>query len=387
VRIDAVELRVIRLELLRPFVTSIARTEGRDVLLVRVRGDGIDGWGECAADATGGYWHETIDSAWSAVTARANGHRTIGQPMADAAFEMAMLDAELRAAQTSLAEHLDGTRTVIDATATVGFDDDVDALLAAGYRSVKLKVAPDRIPQSFPADVAVQVDGNGSFAGRPDQVLLLDELGLLCIEQPMAPDDLQGHAALVRQLHTAVCLDESIASKRDLDNAVRVNACDAVCVKPSRLGGLANAKVVHDVAQRQGLSAKVGGMLETGLGRAAALALASLPGFTLPADLSASDRYWAEDVTEPFVLDADLGRQTRASVSTCRWTWSNASRSTPRSSVSTDSRGSDANTTGASNAARRAARRSAASTGAPATSTSSTLPAARGRSKPSAVAR
>jgi O-succinylbenzoate synthase len=303
--VDAVELRVVRIGLVRPFVTSNGATDGRDVLLVRVRGDGLDGWGECSADATAGYWHETIDSAWSAITARANGHRTIGQPMADAAFEMATLDLDLRAAGQSLAEHLAGDRRVIDATATIGFDDDVDALLAAGYRSVKFKVSPERIPLAMPVDVAVQVDGNGSFSMRPDRVLLLDELGLLCIEQPMAADDLDAHALLVRQLHTAICLDESIASKRDLDAAVRANACDAICVKASRLGGLANAKAALDVAQQHGLAAKVGGMLETGIGRAAALALASLPGFTLPADLSASDRYWDEDITEPFVLDGD----------------------------------------------------------------------------------
>ena len=206
----------------------------------------------------------------------------------------------------SLAQHLGGTRAAIDSTATVGFEDDVDEFVAAGYRSVKLKVAPDRAAARLPTGVdGMQVDANGSFADCPERVDELDELGLVCIEQPLAPGDLRGHADLTRRLRTPICLDESIASAGDLHNAIDAAACGAVCVKPSRLGGLAAAKAVHDRCVEAHLAAKVGGMLETGIGRAAALALASLPGFTLPADLSASDRYWHEDVTEPFVLDAD----------------------------------------------------------------------------------
>ena len=268
---------MLRLPLVRPFVTSQSATAARDVLLVRVLSDGAEGWGEGAAD--------DFDNA--------------------VAFEMAMLDAELRTIGTSLAQHLGGTRAAIDSTATVGFEDDVDEFVAAGYRSVKLKVAPDRLPRHIPTDVAVQVDANGSFADCPQRVDELDGLGLMGIEQPLAPGDLRGHAELTRRLRTPICLDESIGSAGDLRNAIDAAACGAVCVKPSRLGGLAAAKAVHDQCVEAHLAAKVGGMLETGIGRAAALALASLPGFTLPADLSASDRYWHDDVTAPFVLDAD----------------------------------------------------------------------------------
>jgi O-succinylbenzoate synthase len=276
VNVEAVERRIVRLPLVRPFVTSQSTTTARDVLLVRVISDGVEGWGECPADS-------------SDVTA----------------VEMATLDAQLRIEGLSLAQHLGGVRTAIDSTATVGLEDDINDFLAAGYRSVKLKVAPDRLPREVPTGVAVQVDANGSFADRAEQLDGLDELGLILIEQPLAPADLRGHAALTRRLRTPVCLDESIGSLDELDNAISTAACRAVCIKSSRLGGLAAARVIHDRCVQAGMAAKVGGVLETGIGRAAALALASLPGFTLPADLSASDRYWEQDVTPPFELDAD----------------------------------------------------------------------------------
>jgi o-succinylbenzoate synthase len=271
-RVEAVELRVLRMPLVRPFATSQGVTREREVLLARALGDS-EGWGE-------------------------GGDR-------DTAIAMATLDAELKAAGVSLAQHLGGTQSVVDATATVGFDDDADEFLAAGYRSLKFKVAPDRLLDRRELErgsgVSIQVDANGSFAACPERVDELDDLDLLAIEQPLAAGDVAGHAELVRRLRTAICLDESITSAA----AVDPTACRAVCVKYFRLGGVAGAKAVHDRCAALGLAAKVGGMLETGIGRAAAVALAALPGFTMPADLSASDRYWSEDVTEPFVLDAE----------------------------------------------------------------------------------
>jgi len=268
-----IELRRVRMPLVRPFATSRSVTQHREVWLARVVGDDekLDGWGE------------------------ADDPRL--------AAELARMDAELKLTGVPLAQHLGGTRTHIDSTATVGFEDAdrVDEFLATGYRSLKLKVAPDHPPPSIPSGACVQVDANGSFASCPERVLELDDLGLLAIEQPLGVDDFAGHAALTEQLRTPICLDESITSV----DAVMAGTCQAVCVKYERLGGLAQAKAVHDRCVELGLGAKVGGNLETGIGRAAALALASLPGFTLPADLSASDRYWARDITTPFVLDAD----------------------------------------------------------------------------------
>jgi O-succinylbenzoate synthase len=226
--------------------------------------------------------------------------------MAKAAWEMATLDALLRGRGVPLAAHLGGVRTTVDATATVGFDDDVAEYLRAGYRSVKLKISPDRIPRELPvATVDMQLDANGSFGAQPDRLAQIDELHATLVEQPLAADDLTGHAALARRLRTPICLDESITSAGAIDAAVALGAMHVACIKPSRLGGLAAAKEAVERCTAAGVGAKVGGMLETGIGRAAALALASLPGFTLPADLSASDRYWEHDVTEPFVLDAE----------------------------------------------------------------------------------
>jgi O-succinylbenzoate synthase len=193
------------------------------------------------------------------------------------------------------------------ATATAGFDDDVEPFVAAGYRSIKVKVSPDRPLSSrrVPEVVSVQVDANGSYAAEPSRVHAFDDLGLLAIEQPLAPEDLDGHARLARELHTPVCLDESIASLDALDAAIAMSAADGMTIKPARLGGIAAARAAHDRCVAAGLAAKVGGLLETGIGRAAALAVAALPGFVWPADLSASDRYWREDITEPFELGPD----------------------------------------------------------------------------------
>lgn len=266
--VQTIELRVVRMPLVRPFATSQGITSERDVLVAHVIGD-AEGWGECE--------HQSR------------------------AIEMATLDAELKLAGVSLAQHLGGARTTIDSTATVGFEDDVDEFLAAGYRSIKFKVSPERRPSRLPDGVSLQFDANGSFAACPERVAELDDLDLLAIEQPLAPGDASGHAWLTRELTTPICLDESITSIDAIDPAT----CRAVCVKPSRVGGLAAARAIHDRCVDIGLAAKVGGNLETGIGRAAALALASLPGFTLPADLSASGRYWEQDLTAPFVLDAD----------------------------------------------------------------------------------
>jgi O-succinylbenzoate synthase len=305
VKLDQVELIVVRLPLVRPFVTADASTTERDVLLVHVRADNTEGWGECGAETTASYWWETVESARRVLPLIARGEPVDGHPMAHAAFEMAMLDAELRIEGRSLGSHLGAVRDAVVATATAGFEDDVDAFVQAGYRSIKVKVAPGRVRAvRAHGDITVQVDANGTYADAPERVHELDDLGLLCIEQPLAADDLVGHAALVRSLDTTVCLDESLSSLDALDRAMSQGAGGAATVKAARLGGIAAALLAHDRCVAAGWPAKVGGLLETGIGRAAALAVAGLPGFVWPADLSASDRYWREDLTEPFVLDA-----------------------------------------------------------------------------------
>jgi len=308
VAIDAAELIAVRLPLVRPFVTATTTTAAREVLLVRVVVEGVEGWGECSAEQEAAYWHETVHTARAVLPAIAAGRPAPHHPMAEAAFEMAVLDATLRAEHRSLAGYLGATRSHVDATATVGFDDDIDAFVAAGYRSVKVKVAPEHplpagVHHAAAAAVGVQVDANGSYASVPERVADLDGLGLVCIEQPLAAEDLAGHARLCRELRTTVCLDESVASLASLDAVLAARAAGAVSVKPARLGGIVAARRAHDRCVDAGIPAKVGGLLETGIGRAAALAVAALPGFSLPADLSASDRYWVDDLTEPFVLD------------------------------------------------------------------------------------
>jgi O-succinylbenzoate synthase len=325
--VQVVAARVVRcrLPLVRPFRTAHG-TEGlREVVLLHVTTDAGEGWGECSALSTPGYGEEHAAGSYALLRDRlvprllhGGGPDLSGAPpMARAAVEAALLDAALRGAGTSLARHLGATRERVPAGAVIGLHDDVDGLLAAvaaaldaGYRHVKLKVAPGddaealrRAREAFPA-LDLQADANGSYTLDDLPALLaLDDLGLVCLEQPLARDDLAGHATLAARLSTPICLDESIGSAQDARRAIAMGACAVVSVKAARVGGLGEAVRVHDACAEAGVDAFVGGMLETGVGRAAAVALAALPGFTLAGDLGASDRYYARDLTEPFVLD------------------------------------------------------------------------------------
>ena len=240
--------------------------------------------------------------------------------MAKAALELAWLDAEGRAAGESLAHRLGGTRPRVVAGVAVGVTGSVPALLdevgrrlAEGYRRVKLKIHPGwdvepvrAVRERFGAGVALQVDANGSYRrGDADRLARLDPFGLLLLEQPLACDDLVGHAELSRRIGTPVCLDESISSAAVAASALALGACRVVNVKPGRVGGFLEAVRVHDVCAAGGVPVWCGGMLETGVGRAANLALASLPNFSLPGDLSASNRWYRTDITAPIELDAD----------------------------------------------------------------------------------
>jgi O-succinylbenzoate synthase len=229
---------------------------------------------------------------------------------------MAILDAELRSASVSLAEHLGAVRTEVDCGVSVGIHEDpaelvevVDGYLSEGYRRIKLKIEPGHdveavraVRDRFPK-ILLQVDANTAYTlADAQQLAKLDEFDLLLIEQPLAEDDVRGHAELARLLSTPICLDESITSSRSAEDAIAVGACRIVNIKAGRVGGYLEARRVHDVCEAQGVPVWCGGMLETGLGRAANVALAALPNFTLPGDTSASGRYYAQDITKPFVL-------------------------------------------------------------------------------------
>jgi o-succinylbenzoate synthase len=340
-RIDGVELVRLGMPLRRPFRTSFGTQEHRDVLLVRVEGDADGtatiGWGECVAGDEPRYSSEYVAGAAYViehfflpvlashpdVTAAGVAPALAvfdGHPMAKAAVEMAVLDAELRAAGTSLASHLGAVRDRVPAGVSVGITETVDGLLdqvagyvADGYVRVKLKIEPGldiarvaAVRERFGDQLPLQVDANAAYTlADADHLAQLDAFGLLLVEQPLASNDLRHHALLAERMRTPICLDESIVSAKAAADAIALGSCSIVNVKAGRVGGYLEATRVHDVCQVHGLPVWCGGMLETGLGRAANVALAALPNFTLPGDTSASDRYWVEDVTEPFVLEED----------------------------------------------------------------------------------
>jgi o-succinylbenzoate synthase len=335
-KVTGFELRRVGMPLVSPFRTSFGTEHARDVLLVRALTEDAEGWGECVAMAEPLYSSEYVDGAAEvirrflipavATLPAVNAYaveplfaRLKGHPMAKAAVQTALLDAELREAGTPLAAYLGGVRDRVPAGVSVGIMGSVPALLdavadylAQGYLRIKLKIEPgwDVVPvravrERFGDDLLLQVDANTAYTLADARHLArLDAFDLLLIEQPLPEDDLRGHAALARQIRTPVCLDESVTSARAAADAIALGAASVVNIKPGRVGGYLEARRVHDVCVANGVPVWVGGMLETGLGRAANVALAALPGCTLPGDTSASDRYYARDITAPFVLDA-----------------------------------------------------------------------------------
>lgn len=333
-RLTGVELRRIAMPLVAPFRTSFGTQTSRDVLLVRAVSDEAEGWGECVAMSDPLYSSEYVDAAADVLRrflvprvvaggpltavdvaerlAPVKGHR-----MAKAALETAVLDAELRASGRSFGRELGAVHERVPCGVSVGIMDSVPELLDAvggyldeGYVRIKLKIEPGwdvepvrAVRERFGDDVLLQVDANTAYTLADAQHLArLDPFDLLLIEQPLDEEDVLGHADLAKLLRTPVCLDESIESARDAAAAIRLGACSIVNVKPGRVGGYLEARRIHDVCAAAGVPVWCGGMLETGLGRAANVALAALPGFTLPGDTSASGRYYATDLTEPFVL-------------------------------------------------------------------------------------
>ncbi|MFC6083485.1 o-succinylbenzoate synthase [Sphaerisporangium aureirubrum] len=331
-KITGIELRRIAMPLVAPFRTSFGTETMREVLLLRVVTADTEGWGECVAMSAPLYSSEYVDGAADALRrflipalpAHADPYaveRALrpfkGHRMAKAALETAVLDAALRGTGQSLAAFLGASATRVPAGVSVGIMDSVPALLDAvagyldeGYLRIKLKIEPGwdlepvrAVRERFGPGVPLQVDANAAYTlTDAPHLARLDEFGLLLIEQPLADDDIVQHARLATRITTPICLDESIESAAHAAAAISLGACQVVNIKPGRVGGYLEARRIHDLCGAHGVAVWCGGMLETGIGRAANVALAALPGFTLPGDTSASRRYYTADVTEPFTL-------------------------------------------------------------------------------------
>jgi O-succinylbenzoate synthase len=335
-RARAIELRLIALPLVRPFRTSFGEETDKVCVLARIETDDAAGWGECVTGFDPGFSEEFNEGAWLVIRDflapalfRAgdvgvedldrvfSGVR--GNAMAKATLIDAFLDAELRARGESLAAYLGADKDRVECGVSIGITptldgslEQVDSYLAEGYKRIKLKIEPGTDVERVAAvreahpDILLSVDANAAYTLDDIRVFEeLDALDLLMIEQPLHHEDLVEHAKLQRRIRTAICLDESIRSAADAWAAIELGACRIVNIKQGRVGGLLEAKRVHDVAREHAMPVWCGGMLETGLGRAANLALAALPGFTLPGDTSASRRYFTDDITEPHVMGPD----------------------------------------------------------------------------------
>jgi len=333
-RIDRIDLTLVRLPLIEPFQTSSSRKEHLDHILIRVlTADGIVGWGECASPSDPFYCPETVETCWhilhdflgpmalgrdwQSIDELVGLYRLVkGNAFARAGLEMACWDALGRSRGESLSRLLGGARREILSGVSLGIERDIGVLLdrierfeAEGYRRIKLKIGPGRdvevvrqVRARFPS-LPLQVDANSAYSLNDVELLRqLDDFDLLLIEQPLAHDDIIDHARLQSELRTSICLDESIHSAEDARKALDLGACRVINIKVSRLGGLLESKRVHDLCHSRGVPVWCGGMHEFGVGRAANLAVASLPGFTLPGDVSGSDKYYHQDLVSPPIL-------------------------------------------------------------------------------------
>ncbi len=334
-KLEGVELRRIAMPLVAPFRTSFGTELDREVVLVRVVATDAEGWGECVAAAKPLYSSEYADGAADVLrrflvpallalpepdayrAERAFAHIK-GHAMAKAALECATLDAQLRLAGMSFGAFLGAVREAVPAGVSVGIMDSVpqlldavDRYLDAGYLRIKLKIEPGwdvapvrAVRERYGDELLLQVDANTAYTlADARQLARLDAFDLLLIEQPLPENDIAGHAELARLVRTPICLDESITSAAIAVHAISIGATRIVNIKPGRVGGYLEARRIHEVCAAHGVPVWCGGMLETGIGRAANVALAALPNFTLPGDTSASDRYYSRDITDPFVLE------------------------------------------------------------------------------------
>jgi O-succinylbenzoate synthase len=336
-KIEKVNLYHLRMALRTPFETSFGRIDTRDCILVEAHSNGLVGYGECVADRDPGYSYETCQTAWHILRdflipailnqelsgpedlqARLNFAR--GHPMAKAGLEMAFWDLLGKSQGASLRQLIGGDRQRVNVGVSIGIQASalelvsvVEGYINQGYRRIKIKIKPGRdvaearaVRQAFP-DLRLQVDANSAYTLETAKSLFpLDELDLLLIEQPLDEDDLWDHRQLQARFKTPICLDESILSARHARQALEMGSCRVINIKAGRVGGLSQGIAIHHLCYAQNAPVWCGGMLETGVGRAANLALASLPGFSLPGDISATDRYYIEDITdERFMLNPD----------------------------------------------------------------------------------
>lgn len=335
-KIERATLREIPLQLKEFFEISSGGSQDRRILLLTLEGDGLVGWSECVASADPSYAYETTDTAWhvlhdfilpNIVGREAESPKDLlapvwwvrGHGMAKAAVEMAGWDMAARAEGVSLSTKLGGVRDRVPVGVSVGIKDNDEQLheqvagfIADGYARVKIKVKPGRdidmlsgLRERFP-DTVFMADANSAYTlADVDRLKALDPLKLLMIEQPLRYDDFLHHARLQEQIETPVCLDESIKTEWDAELALELRSCRIINIKPGRVGGLTTSRRIHDMMQDAGLAVWCGGMLESGIGRAHNVALASLPNFTLPGDISASSRYWHQDIVSPEFTVAD----------------------------------------------------------------------------------
>jgi O-succinylbenzoate synthase len=335
--IESLNLYRLRMPLVAPFETSFGRTTDRECILVTIQSQGLTGFGECVADRDPGYSYETTGTSWhilkdfiaplilgkEGITTEdfhSKVDRIRGHHLAKAGVEMAIWDLQGKFEGRSLREIMGGVRKRVEVGVSVGLQSSsgelvkkVEKYLQSGYGRIKIKIKPGRdisdtaaVREAFPK-IKLQVDANSAYNLATWEILRpLDSMDLLLIEQPLNEDDIWDHRKLQIELRTPICLDESIVTPRHARYALEMEACKIINIKAGRVGGLSQAVAIHDLCWRRGVPVWCGGMLETGVGRAANLALASLPGFVLPGDISASDRYYAEDIThERFSLNPD----------------------------------------------------------------------------------
>jgi len=337
-KIDAIYLRELNLPLVRPFQTSFGITTDRRVVLAEIHSEGLIGWGECTAGEHPHFSEESVDSCWNVIVDELgpllassepeNGGQcprifsvVRGNRMAKATLENAIWDLEAQRLGISLSQLLGGVRDVIPCGVSIGIQSSIPELLdlierevSAGYQRIKLKCKPgwdvevfERVRHRFPG-ITLSCDANSAYRLKDsDHLASFDAFDLLMVEQPLWYDDFYYHSMLQKRLSTPICLDESIRNRRDALAAIEMESCRIINIKLGRVGGLSEALAVHNAAFERGIPVWCGGMLESGIGRSHNIALSTLENYSLPGDVSASSRYWAEDIIEPEVTVSSKG--------------------------------------------------------------------------------
>jgi O-succinylbenzoate synthase len=337
-KIDAIILRELHLPLVRPFETSFGVTRNRRILLAEIRSEGLTGWGECTAGERPFFSGESTDSAWAAIVnelgpmlaAETPDHggdcprifkQVRGNRMAKATLENAIWDLEAQREGISLSRLLGGVREIIPCGVSLGIQATIPELLAniekelaAGYQRIKLKCKPgwdvevfEKVRNRWPG-ITLSCDANSAYKLKDaDHLVTFDAFDLLMIEQPLWHDDFYYHSMLQKRLDTPICLDESIRNRRDALAAIEMESCKIINIKLGRVGGFSEAIAVHNAAHERGIPVWCGGMLESGIGRSHNIALSTLENFTLPGDVSASARYWREDIVDPEITVLPTG--------------------------------------------------------------------------------